>query len=539
MSPEQVKGQPADNRSDLWALGVMLYQSLTGVRPFEGPGYEAVVHAVLNVQPPPPSAMRAGVGPDLDFMVMKLLRKDAAHRYARAEELLADLASCEACRETPATARLKEQPRPPRLAVLPFEVMSADPDDAFLASGLAEGLIVDLTRLGGVTVASRAEVAPYRDRNVPPRTLARELAADYLLLGSVRRAGNRARISTQLVRASDGHALWADRFDRTLEDLFDVQAEVSKRIVEALHLALRPGEREMLDRAPTRSAEAYRFYLRARDIMDLGREQNLRAEALLLQALELDPDFALALAALGETYALRPMRWWAGRDMADRALPLAERALELEPDLLEALLVRAMVHRVRGEVQPLQAVLERIAGLDPDLPAMIEWSAWSYLAMGQPERAVGMLERSLARNPARTVTLTWLEQSYELLGRTEDAQRIGSRALEKILEVVRQRPDDSYTRSLLAIRLVQKGDREAGIRQVERVVEMAPHDGRIRYNAACAFARAGMPERAMQELKEGIRDVPSYISDWPRRDPDLATLHDHPEFIRLFGKAEK
>ena len=540
MSPEQMKGLPPDNRSDLWGLGVMLYQALTGKRPFEGASYEAVMHAVLNSQPPPPSALRAGIGHDLDFMVMKLLRKEAAHRYARAEELIADLGSCEACRVDPAgSATAQGPPRPPRLAVLPFEVMSADPDDAFLAGGLAEDLIVDLTRLGGLTVASRAEVAPYRDRAVPPRTLARELSADYVLLGSVRRAGNRARISTQLVRASDGNTLWADRFDRTLEDLFDVQAEVSKRIVEALHLALKPGEREMLDRAPTRSAEAYRFYLRAREIMDQSREENLRAEALLKQALELDPDFALGLASLGETYVRRPMHWWAGRELADRALPFAERALELEPNLLEALLARAMVHRIRGEAPQLLAVLERIASLDPDHPEAVEWSAWSYMSLGQPERALGMLERQMAVHPERHRSLSWLEQCYDMLGRPEDARRVGQLALEKLIEVVRQRPDDVYPRSLLATRLVQAGEREAGIRQAERTIEMAPHDGRIRYNAACAFARAGMPERAILELKEGIREIPTYLSDWPRRDPDLASLHDHPEFIRMFGAGEK
>jgi TolB-like protein/Flp pilus assembly protein TadD len=497
-----------------------------------------VLHAVLNLQPPQPSTLRSGIGPDLDFMVMKLLRKDAAHRYARAEELIADLASCEACRDTAARASIKEAPRPPRLAVVPFELMSAEPDDAFLAAGLAEDLIVDLTRLGGLTVASRAEVAPYKDRAVPPRTLARELSADYVLLGSVRRAGNRARISTQLVRASDGNALWADRFDRTIEDLFDVQAEVSKRIVEALHLALRPGEREMLDRAPTRSAEAYRLYLRAREVMDLTREENLRAEELLKQALELDPDFALGLAALGETYAQRPLRWWAGPDLADRALPFAERALALEPDLLEALIVRAMVHRVRGEIPELLAALERIASLDPDHPAAVEWSAWSYMAMGQPERAIGPLERQVAAHPDRYVALSWLEQCYDMLGRAEDEKRTMAMSLERMLEVVRQRPDDVYARSLLAGRLIRTGQREAGIRQVERTLEMAPHDGRIRYNAACAFARAGMPERALEELKEGIREIPGYLSDWPRRDPDLETLHDHPEFIRMFGKIE-
>jgi len=355
----------------------------------------------------------------------------------------------------------------------------------------------------------------------------------------VRRAGNRARISTQLVRASDGHALWADRFDRTLEDLFDVQAEVSKRIVEALHLALKPGEREMLNRAPTRSAEAYRFYLRAREIMDKSRDENLRAEELLKQALELDPDFALGIASLGETYVSRAIHWWAGLEVADRALPFAERALQLEPNLLEALLTRAMVHRVRGEAPQLLAVLERIASLDPDHPDAVEWSAWSYMSMGQPERALGMLERQMAVHPERYRGLSWLEQCYDMLGRPEDVRRIRQLAREKLIEVVRQRPDDVYPRSLLSIRLVMEGEREAGIRQLERTLEMAPNDGRIRYNAACTFARAGMPERAIQELKEGIRGIPSYISDWPRRDPDLASLHDHPEFIRLFGKVEE
>src|SRR6185295_20209766 len=152
----------------------------------------------------------------------------------------------------------------PRLAVLYFEVLSAEPDDAFLAEGLTEDLIVDLARVEGLRVAARGEVRPFRGRDLPPRTLARELNVDYILQGSVRRAGQRARISAQLVRASDGHASWAERFDRTIEDLFDVQAEVSKRIVEALRVSLRPAEREMLDRAPTRNREAYALYLRAR-----------------------------------------------------------------------------------------------------------------------------------------------------------------------------------------------------------------------------------------------------------------------------------
>ena len=541
MAPEQMRGQPPDNRTDLWALGVMLYRAVTGTSPFTGASMEQVMHAVLNTQPKPPSAVRAGVPPELDFIVMKLLRKDAAHRYARAEELLADLRSCAAglSGAAPSAPAPAPESKTPSLAVLPFELMSADADDAFLAAGLAEDLIVDLTRLGELHVSTRAETAAYRDRAVPPRTVARELGVDYVLIGSVRRAGNRARISTQLVRASDGHALWAERFDRTLEDLFDVQAEVSKRIVEALQIELKPGEREMLDRAPTRSAEAYRLYLRAREIMDLGRAENMQAEELLRQALALDPDFALGLATLGETYARRAMRWWAGVDIADRAMPLAEKALAREPGLLEAQLVQAMVHRLRGEVPQLLEMLDKLMVRAPDHPELSEWAAWSYMASGQPERALVMLQAQVVRHPDDYRHQSWLWQCLDMLGRTEEAGRQRQTALECLMEAVRRHPDDTYARSLLATHLIMTGEIAAGVAQTERTLEISPHDGRLRYNAACSFARAGMRERAIAELKEGVRQVPSYISDWPRRDPDLASLHDHPEFIAMFGKPEK
>jgi serine/threonine-protein kinase len=541
MAPEQMRGQAPDNRTDLWALGVMLYRAVTGVAPFAGTSMEQVMHAVLNTQPKPPSALRAGVPPELDFIVMKLLRKDAAHRYARAEELLADLRSCAAglTGAAPVAAAQHAGSGTPSLAVLPFELMSADADDAWLAAGLAEDLVVDLTRLGDLHVSSRAETAAYRDRAVPPRTVARELGVDYVLIGSVRRAGNRARISTQLVRAADGHALWAERFDRTLEDLFEVQAEVSKRIVEALHIELRPGEREMLDRAPTRSAEAYRLYLRAREVMDIGRAESMQAEELLRQALALDPEFALGLAALGETYARRAMRWWAGLEIAERAMPLAEKALAREPGLLEAQLVQAMVYRLRGEVPKLLAMLDRLLAMAPDHPELSEWAAWSYMASGQPERARTMLVRQTARHPDDYRSQSWLWQCLDMMERSEEADRQRQATLECLMEAVRRHPDDTYARSLLAAQLVLSGEMAAGVAQAERTLEISPHDGRLRYNAACTFARAGMAERAIAELKEGVRQVPSYISDWPRRDPDLASLHDHPEFIAMFGKAEK
>ncbi|HKQ57024.1 MAG TPA: protein kinase [Candidatus Eisenbacteria bacterium] len=538
MSPEQVRGLPPDNRSDLWGLGVTLYQSLTGTTPFQGESLVAIAHQVLHDQPKPPSALRREVTPDLDYIVMKLLRKEPAHRYSRAEDLLADLASFGGDTQ-PMPARAGAAPAVPRLAVLYFEVLSTDADDAFVAAGLVEDLIVDLTQVGGVQVASRADVLPFRDRPLPPRTLARELGVDYVVSGSVRRAGNRARISAQLVRAADGHTMWAERFDRTLDDLFDVQAEVSKRIVEALQVALRPGERERLEKAPTRSKEAYALYLKARERLGVfSRESYTSAEALLRRALELDPDFALAHAALGECLVRRSLAWYAGMEVAEPAMAYARRALELEPDLFEGLLVVSMVHRLRGEHEAVLQMSDRLKAINPDHREAMTWVGWAYLTVGKPELALATLEPIVELHQDEYFALQWALSAYEMLNRTDDMRRATMTLRDRTIERLRHEPENIHARSILAATLVSLNEVEAGIQQAERAVAMAPDDGRIRYNAACTYARAGLADRALAELREGTRNLPSFLTDWPRNDPDLASLHDHPEFIRMFGKAD-
>ncbi len=540
MSPEQIRGLPPDNRSDLWSLGVILYQALTGKRPFEGETFEAVTYQVLHENPPAPGTLREGLRQDLDYTVMKLLRKEPDHRYSRAEDMMADLKCClvEMAPAEAAKPAAPATPASPRIAVLYFDLMSTDPDDRFLADGLVDDLIVDLMRLEHIEVASRAEVQPYRDRQLPPRTLARELDTDYLLLGSVRRAGNRARISVQLVRAHDGHTMWAERFDRTLEDLFDMQAEVSKRIVDSLQVALKPEEREMLDRSPTMSREAYTYYLRAVDLLDKGRDDNRRAEALLKEAVTLDPDFALAHAMLGQCYALRGMRWWGSQtEVAKLARPHAERALALDPDLPEAHVVNSMLLRLAGDRQGLLESLARLAERNPRDPNAREWVAWSYMALGRHAEAAAVLEPLVRDHPDRFVPVSYLANVYDALGRREEAKAMLQRELESEIEHLRRNPDDALSRAFMAISLVRTGQVEQGIVQAELAGALAPDDGRLRYNVACAFALAGQKERALAELRAALERVKDYITDWPVRDPDMKSLHDDPEFIRLFGSS--
>jgi tetratricopeptide (TPR) repeat protein len=236
--------------------------------------------------------------------------------------------------------------------------------------------------------------------------------------------------------------------------------------------------------------------------------------------------------------ARRAMRWWAGPDVADLAMPRALKALELEPDLFEGLIARAMVHRLKDEHAELLDVLERVTAMNPDHPDGMLWTAWSYMSLGKPEAAVPVLERMAERHPDDFLVLSYLAGCHEMMGNSEALQRTRQRALECEIEYVRRHPDEVLARVFLGISLVRDGQIAAGLEQAERAIRMAPDDGRIRYNAACAFARAGMADRAFHELREGTRRLPSFTSDWPLRDPDLVSLRDHPEFIAMFGRAK-
>ena len=428
------------------------------------------------------------------------------------------------------------KPSLPSVAVLPFEVMSADAEDGYLASGLAEDLVVDLTRVKGVRVAPRDEVAAYRERSVPARTLARELGVDYVLSGSVRRAGQRARISAQLVRASDGHALWAERFDRTLDDLFEVQAEVAKQIVAALQVALTPKEQALLEKVPTRSREAYELFLQARQLMESHhKEANTQAQQLLRSAIDMDPQFAQAIAALAECHARRVLAWWGSGDDAVMARELAERALAIEPDLVEAYFALAAAHRYAGDHERELPQLDRILTLDSDHQHANEYVAWSWMSRGDPAKGLPVLERITALPTARYNAWSFLSMCYDMLHRDVDAKRAEERLFEALLDELRKRPDNVHARSLLGQRLIHRGQRDAGIAQVEMCLRIAPDDNRVLYNGACTLAVAGEHGRAMELLRQAALRVPGYIRDWPRHDPDLASLRSDPAFVAEFN----
>jgi serine/threonine protein kinase/Tfp pilus assembly protein PilF len=482
MSPEQAQGEDVDQRSDLFSLGVVFYELLTGRLPFRGEHHAALLYALINEEQQPLARYNEGVSDELQRIVSKCLSKSRDERYQHAEDLLADIRHERkrleyAQRPQPATSKsaipvsgirkptwriaavggtlltvllatllVLLQPWGPSteeashpdarsIAVLPFTNMSDDIDDEYFSDGITEDILTQLVKIRDLKVVSRTTIMNYKGTTKSLHEIAQELGVGSILEGSVRRSGSRVRIVSQLIDARTDEHVWAETYDRELSDIFAIQSDVATRIASALQATLSLSEQAALEKPPTSNTDAYSLYLRGRYYWRKRSRDGLRAAARAFEeATKRDPGYALAYVGLADTYALFP--YYGVQDLSveeayDRAEQMARRALEINPNLAEAhTALGNILKEARWDWVGAETAFRNAIDLDPRYATAHHWYSEALATVGRFDEAERHARVAVDLEPASAIIQNNLGHILTSRRNYDEAERVLSLSVE-------------------------------------------------------------------------------------------------------------
>jgi serine/threonine protein kinase/Flp pilus assembly protein TadD len=557
MSPQQAGGEKVDHRTDIWSLGVILYEMLYGCPPFQGDNEQAMMYAILNKDPKP----LIKVPEYIEKVIHKALIKDADKRYQDIQELIKDLKAKSAPDiELPAMEN--------SIVVLPFKDFSENKENEYFSDGLTEEIITDLSKVKNLLVISRGSAMTFKDSDKKLKEIGKELNVQYALEGSVRKAGNDLRINVQLIDTKNDTHVWAEKYSGTIEDVFDIQEKVSRSIVDALQLKLTPEEEKKLAKRPIKNIQAYECYLRARQESWLFTPDALqRALGYLQTGLDIIGENAMLYAGMGYVHSQCLNM---GIDMEvniDKAREYAEKALQLDPESGEAHLALGLLSQILGgnERKSITHLRQALAINPGDAHA----KAWLNVSLCN----VGMMEkvRFIAEELKQIDPLTPMSRcGYGLLGLFEGN---GDQAVEGFYEWFRLEPQnpaavyyyalalvyagrlkeataiidqhihidwaDTFTKSSLMVKYAAEKD----IQKIKKLVtgdfeKTVRNDLQTTYFVSVLYALAGFKEEAFELLEHAVNHGFINYPLMSEKDPLLETIRGEERFKKLMKQAK-
>jgi len=554
MSPEQAQGQPADARSDIFSFGLVLYEMLSGQRAFLGDSNFTLLEAIVRKEPTP-----LKTSPILERIVKQCLEKNPSDRYQTISEVKAAL---EKAVEKKVTTGSKEPQ--PSIAVLPFVNMSGDKEQEYFSDGLAEEIINALTNIPGLKVIARTSAFAFKGKDQDITKIAEALRVSNILEGSVRKSGNRIRVTAQLITASDGSHLWSERYDRDMTDVFAIQDEISQAITEKLRARL-SGDRQAVKR-PTENMEAYNLNLKGRyNFFKLTRDGLAKSKEYFEKTIAIDPNYASpwhGLAAMYHSSGLIGITPQRTADEKSRRTIL--KALELDDTLPEAHAHLAMLLAFEGDWKKAEREFSRALGLSPNtMDAWLLYSLSYLVPMERLDEALSAMQKALELDPLSPIVHAYLGVIYTLL-------RQYDRSIEQYRNALEMNPHLPVAIAFLSLALIMKGELDEGIRILEtnkplldfvseyqgylgyayaragrttdahRILEKLHNDARTTYvpapNFAVIYVGLGKTNEALNWLEKALDEGTFLTANYYPQIADFEPLRSHPRYKALLRK---
>ncbi len=545
MSPEQARGETANHQTDIWSFGVMLFEMVIGRLPFGGEYEQAVIYAILNEDPPALSALRPDLPPELIAIVAKALAKKPLARYKSAHDMASDLRRLiETLKSGNSHRHVDTTPSLPSIAVLPFRDLSQNADQEYFCEGMAEELINVLARIEGLRVSARTSAFQFKGKELDIRRIGEQLGVTTLLEGSVRKSGNRLRVTTQLINVADGYNLWSERFDRDLDDVFAIQDEISLAVVAKLKSTLLDEDRQRITKRQTQNKEAYQLYLRGRYFWNRRYEGEMRrAIECFQQTITMDPRYAVAYTGIADCYAiLAQYGWLRPRDAFPIAKTAVEKALAIDSELSEAHASMAWIKTFHDwDLTTAEAEFKRAIELNPNNVTAHQWYAiclgpmnrfddgWQELdraldldplsitiqaiaGLGhyncrQFDEAIVQLNKTLDIDPSFYLALLFLGWSYAAKGMWPES-------IATLSKLVAPTKANAFAMGSLGASFAMSGQRTEAQNILGKLDEMARTTYVSPYYKAMVYAGLGENDRAFECLDQAIVE----------REPFLITL---------------
>jgi adenylate cyclase len=422
------------------------------------------------------------------------------------------------------------------IAVLAFVNMSNDPENEFFSDGIAEEIINALTQVKALRVASRTSSFAFKGKSEDIGEVGRKLKVNTVVEGSVRKAGNRLRVTAQLINVADGYHLWSERYDRQLEDVFEIQDEIAQNIVRALRVVLGEDEKRALEKTPTENVQAYEYYLRGRQFFHQLRRTSLQyARRMFDRAIEIDPNFARAHAGVADCCSFLYMYWDTSKANVEAANTSSQRALELDPANAEAHTSRGIALTLRGDHGEARREFDVALSLNPMLYEAHYFYGRACFTEGKLEEAVSHYRDAWRVRPEDYQAILLSVDALAKLGWDDEAIKTARQGIQVADTHLELNPDDARALLLSAAALMRLGQRGKALERARRAFAIDPEDSMVLYNTACVYALAGSSNEAIDHLDKAIQNGLGQ-REWLENDSALDSIREEPRFQALLRK---